>query len=517
MSKKSTQKFPIRKIIAVLALAGVLWYVRPWFHGFVMMFYTNPIIIEIFLIWLAIHKLLFNSTIVVGKWGWSGKKSINKLSMVSRERSEEIGIDTKSLLSFSLLIVLLVVGMSFAVIMPKIHVANEIEYNKITKLPETKRNIRLMPYEVAYRYSKDSLQLSQFKLGTGNIALIGENRTLSWMFPLIPDGLVLQFILKNKGIVVVDATTQEKNSRMVWRDLKIGEGMQITDNLYWNVYKKKYWIDVDDPYYIVHNNDVYTVVSAISYSFHNWMGLLYTVPRFEGVFLIKSNGEIKFLTPEEAAKNEILYGNRIFPEKLARFYVESYALKKGVINYFFIHEDQIDIQDISTRNKQPFLMDTEDGLKWFISTEPYGESHGIFKIFLVDAITGKIDMYELPENETLTGPIKARDFVRRSNPTVDWTRFIMVEPLPFITNDTLYWKIVVIPSDAAGIAYQAFVNSRTNEVTELEDEDEIRQFLQFGRIRTEERIATDLTEKENVIREIKKRLAEIEELLKKLE
>jgi hypothetical protein len=506
MPKKSKQKFPFRKIITILIIVGLLWYFRPWFHEFLMIFYVNPIIIEIFIIWLVIHKLLFSSG-----------KPIIKLSVISGEQSEEIGIDMKTLLSFSLLFVLLMFGMIFTVIIPKVHIANEINYNKITKLPETKQNIRLMPYEVAYRYSKDSLQLSQFKLGTGNIALVGKNRTLSWMFPLIPDGFILQFILKNKGIVFVDATTQEKNSRMVWHDLEIGEGMQITDNLYWNIYKKKYWIDVDDPYYLVHDNDIYTVVSVISYSFHNWLGLLYTVPRFEGVFLIKSNGETIFLTPEEAAKNEILHRNRIFPEKLARFYVESYALKKGVINYFFIHEDQIDIQDVSARNRQPFLMDTEDGLKWFISTEPYGESHGIFKIFMVDAITGKIDMYELPEDETLTGPIKARDFVRRSNPIVDWTRFIMVEPLPFITNDTLYWKIVVIPGDAAGIAYQAFVNSRTNEVTELEDEDKIREFVQFGRIKTEEEITTDLTEKESIVKEIKKKLTEIEKLLKKLE
>jgi hypothetical protein len=26
-------------------------------------------------------------------------------------------------------------------------------------------------------------------------------------------------------------------------------------------------------------------------------------------------------------------------------------------------------------------MQTEEGLKWFLSTEPYGASHGIFKIF----------------------------------------------------------------------------------------------------------------------------------------
>jgi hypothetical protein len=502
MARKSKQKSLLKRIAVVLIIVGILWYFRPWLHDSLMLFYVNPVIIEIFVVWLLIHKLV------------SGSKRFKSGVFTSTENQLEVGISTNTLISLSLLFTLLIFGVVFTIFMPKIHVANEIEYSKIDKLPETKHNIRLMPYEVAYRYSKDSLQLSQFKLGTGNIALIGENKTLAWMFPLIPDGFILQFILKNKGIVWVDATTQEKNSRMVWKDLEIGEGMQITDNLYWNIFKKKYWIDLDDPYYVVKDNEIYTVVSAISYSFHHNFGLLYTAPRFEGVFLIDSKGEIKFLRPEEAATNEILRGNRIFPEKLARFYVEAYAFKRGLINYLFIHEDQIDIQDVSVRNRQPFLMYTEQGLKWFISTEPYGESHGIFKIFLVDAINGEIDMYELPEDETLTGPVKACDFVRRANPIVDWTRFIMVEPLPFISDETLWWKIAVIPKDAAGIAYQAFVNSKTNEVIELRDEKEIREFIELGRVKTEKEIET---EKTKILKKIKERLSEIEELLEELE
>lgn len=92
----------------------------------------------------------------------------------------------------------------------------------------------------------------------------------------------------------------------------------------------------------------------------------------------------------------------------------------------------IQIQDVADGNRQPFLMATESGLNWFVSTEPYGESHGIFKIFLVDAVTGRIKVYELPESQTLTGPVRATDYVRRSNPIVDWSRFRLVEPLPFV-------------------------------------------------------------------------------------
>lgn len=123
-------------------------------------------------------------------------------------------------------------------------------------------------------------------------------------------------------------------------------------------------------------------------------------------------------------------------------------------------------------------------------------------------------MFELPIDETLTGPMKATDFVRRANPLVDWTRFKIVEPLPFITNSVLYWKVVVIPTDAAGIAYQAFVNSKTNDVVQLETDKDIQLFVQSG-IVVEEPKAEE--ERETTIKEIKEKLKEIDELIKKLE
>lgn len=495
--KKRIFKINFGFFIKLLIFLTVIYFFRPWFHGFFMFFYRYPIFIELVVLWIILNKFLLRK---------------------KKKRDKEVGVTTisapdivKFSFSFILLFAFMMGGSLFSSIIAPVHVVNELNYNSINELPETNENIRLMPFDVAYRYSKDSLQLSQFKLGTGNIAMIDDS--LSWMFPLVPDGAVIQFTLKNKGIVHVDATTQEKTSNMVWKDLNTGEGMLVFDNLDWNIYKSKYFIDTDYPYYLPYEDDIYTVVSVISYSFHQKFGLLYTVPRFGGVFLINSGGEMEFLNPEEASNNEILKENRIFPENLARFYIGSYVYNKGIINRFFIHKDQIDIQDVSGTNKQPFLMYTSDGLKWFISTEPYGESHGVFKIFLVDAVSGKIDMYELPLDETLTGPIKARDFVRKSNPLVDWNRFRMIEPLPFITNNILYWKVVVIPGDAAGIAYHAFVDARTNDVFELHTDKEVEEFIKTG-VKVIE--TPEEESKEEIVSEIRERLEEIEGLVERL-
>lgn len=480
---KKVEKFGWKKIILIILVLGLIWFVRPWFHGIFMFLYTNPLIIEGGIILLILRYYVHKKSVLPPQtFNWI------------------FGLIFLVFISFVPL---------FTSVISQVHIVNEMDYNKITTLPENQEDIRLMPYEVAQRYTRDSLQLSQYKLGTGNIAII--NDSLSWMFPLVPDGGILQFILKNKGISYVDATVQEKNSKMVSDSLEIGEGMQITDNLWWNLYKEKYDVNLDYAYYIPYEGELYTVVPAISYSFHQSYGLVYTVPRFEGIFLIDSSGDIQFLEPKEAKETPVLKDNRIYPEKLARFYTESYKYKNGILNRLFFHENQIDIQDINTRNKQPFLMGTKQGLKWFISTEPYGESRGIFKIFLIDAVSGKIDMYELPADKTLTGPIKATDFVRRSNPKVDWSRFKMVEPLPFIKGDTLYWKIVVIPHDAAGIAYQTFVNTQTNDVIEAENISDIDKFIKGEEIpEKEEKIKPDLVE------QIQSKIKELQDLIKRL-
>ncbi len=495
-------KINIIRALPLLVLFGLIWYFRPWSHEAFMMLYTNPVILQVIVAWFILHKLFFRA---------KKKPPV----MVEGELVYGLAPAMKFLTSVTILAVLIFGALALTVLMPQLHLVDELEYNKVDKLPETKENIRLMPFEVAYRYSRDSLQLSQYRLGTENIALV--DGSMAWMFPLVPDGTFIQFTLKNKGVVYVDATTQGRNSQLVQKDLQIGEGMHVTDNLWWNLYKKKYRVDLDDPYYLTYNGDVYTVVSAISYSFLNYFGLLYTVPRFEGVFLVNSTGNIDFLTPEQAKTNAVLFGNRIFPENLARYYAEVYKYHKGVVNRFVIHEDQIEIRDVPTfvkANMQPYLMDTEDGLKWFVSAEPQGESRGIFKIFLIDALTGDINLFELPIEETLTGPVKATDFVRRDNPLVDWTRFKIVEPLPFITDSVLYWKVVVIPTDAAGIAYQAFVNSKSNDVVSAHTDGDVAAFIQSGIVVEEPAVEEG---KGDTIQEIKKKLKELEELVKSLE
>ncbi len=487
--------------IMLLAAVAVFYYLRTWFHWPVMLFYTRPVLIQALVLWLVLHVFLFRR--------WKKEKSFTY--------KDQTGNTHQSTFKFKWLsycaVLPVLFGLAFipASVLPQLKLVDELEYNAIDKLPEAEEDIRLIPYEVAKRYARDSLQLSQFRLGTESIAMVDDR--LAWVFPLVPDGLIIKFTLQNKGMTFVDATVQERNSQMVWQDMAIGEGMQITDNLWWNLYRHRYFVNTEKPYYIPGENEIYTVVPAISYTHHFRWGIWYTVPRFAGLFVVTTDGKVELLEPSEAKDHPALQENKIFPAELTRYYVQAYQYLHGIINRFFIHEDQIQIQDIGVDNRQPFLMNTTEGLKWFVSTEPYGASHGIFKIFLVDAVTGEIELFELPGDQVLTGPVRASDYVRQSNPVVDWSRFTMAEPLPFVRSGVLFWKVAVIPEDAAGIAYQAFVDSRTNRVMELRDDDDIKHFIVGDITGLPEAPEEDMDDK---IERILKKIAELEDLVQDL-
>ena len=130
-------------------------------------------------------------------------------------------------------------------------------------------------------------------------------------------------------------------------------------------------------------------------------------------------------------------------------------------------------------------------------------------------MTGEIEIYELPPTETLTGPVRAIDYVRRANPVVSWDRFDSVEPLPFIRDQVLYWKLTVIPTDAAGIAYQVFINSETNDIVELTSDEEVIAFL-HGKYEEKVRQSEELKSDDEIIASIKAKIRELEELLEQL-
>lgn len=464
-------------MIYLIILIILIYFFRPWFHPIIMAFYTKPI-----LILLVISIILMAYTF---------------------KRKKYTAATVFLLITIALFIVL---GLNDVIV--ENYIVKETTYNKISSLPDSV-GVRMLPRAVARRYLEDSLQKSREKVGGLNIVNIDD--MLYWTAPRIPDGFILYFTQKVNGIMIADATKSGRETRLITKRLDVGEGIGITDSIYWKLFKKRYFINLGDVYYINKNETILTIAPIIAYKFR----FPVMIPYFDGVFILNEEGKIGKYTPEQILKIKEFTNNRAFPEELARLYVDAYKYNLGILNAWFLHKDQIEIADVyDPSNRQPFLMPTVDGLKWIIATEPYGESYGIFKIFLVDALTGNIDVLELNEDQTLTGPVRVVSYVKKKFPRIDWATARVVEPRPYVINGSLYWLLSITPSDFAGISYTIFINSFNNEVITFEDDGEVYKFVEQGLILKEEPKKESKEEKrDELIKDIEEKLEELKGLI----
>ena len=446
--------------LSFLVFGLVLWFFRPWFHGIVMSFYRNPTIIYLFVILAGI--LIYSSR----------KKFVRE---PTRRNVSLGGIFAVAILSL-VVISVLSGALSNTALYKEYHptqVSNELDLSS--------SKIRILPKLTAYRYAVDTIEYARYTLGWSHLTV--RDGTPVWGFFIIPDGAWNAIRLKDKGVLFVDMNTTQARMERIENELQIGPGMQIFDNLEWNLYKKHYLIDLDIPRALYYEDKIYIVVPYISYSFR----VFYTVPKWGGVLIVDEEGNVEDLTPEEAVKDERLKDFPVFPELLTRKIVHAQNYWKesalsNIKNLWLHHENQIEIIDVSGQgNRQPFLVIANDGKEyWMVAVEPYGRSHGLAAIFLIDAQTG--EMSQVKFETPLTGPVKAIDYVKKALPTFDWSQFMAVEPIPIFLNGELWWRVAIIPGTGSGVAKIAFVNAETKEVQIFENEEEVRAFLLYGQV-----------------------------------
>jgi len=384
---------------------------------------------------------------------------------------------------FSLVISLII--LSFFSGYASCSIVEEYDVSEIFELPEMDQDyLRITPKKVAYRYMSDASQYPRHKpFYPCDLILI--NGTPYWSTVLSPDGIFNYYNIKDVGSIFIDMSTMDKKVEIKEQSLETSPGIGLKDNDVWRILTEhKYYINLERPMIFLHENSTYIMRPYIEYEHKFTFPLWYTIPKWGGVFLIDEKGNIQDLSPEEARESEILKGQKLFPEKLATFYVESQNYWKAktegflsaILNLIFDHDKQIEITDVSNQgNEQPFLINTNSGLKWTISVEPFGNAHGIYRIYMLDARTGIIEYMQFSGKEI--GPVRACDYVRKDNPIVDWDRFDVIEPIPVLPNGELYWEIRVSSNDGSGISYVAFVHPITGNVIRCESDVQVRDFI----------------------------------------
>lgn len=461
--EEKEKKLGVSLFVLIIEMIALIFMTRPWYHGLAMWIYKNPAFFE-FIVILMI--LLIIGTIAAFK--------------------------TNHPVIFVIVgIIIINIGIIFTIqssLYPKCHIAATLDIEYIDYLPSMNSSfVRITPLKVATRYALDACKYPQHTPAEPPDVII-YNSTPYWSFLLVPDGLINVYKIKPKGGIFVDMTTSAKVTEVIEQEFKFAPGLKIEDDVFWQIYKKKYFIETEKAKVIPYEGKLYLAIPYIIYEKHFHFPIWYKVPKWGGVFLVNQDGKIDDLSPEEALNHPVLEGQAIFPEKLARYYIDALRYWKakisywqGIWNVFIYHENEIEITDVSEQgNKQPFLLKTEEGLKWVISVEPYGRAYGMYRVYFIDARTGHIQCKNYTGKDEI-GPVRACDYVRKAHPEVDWTKFQPIEPLPVtLKGNNIFWEVRVVPTDGTGIAYTAFVDAIKCKVIELTTDDDIKKFILKG-------------------------------------
>lgn len=342
-------------------------------------------------------------------------------------------------------------------------------------------NVRIMPASVGREVSENRMQYPRHSMAEEDIVFI--NGTPHWSFALQPDGLFNSFQHQQGGAIYADMTTRHANVFSVEKEFKYGQGQYVTDNYLWQLRHDQYFVDHKTPFVVPYEGDMYIAVPKISYE-HKWrwtpIPQPYSVPTFDGVHLIDSDGNIVDLDPEEALEHPVLDGQNIYPYDLTRLKVSSTQYRGGILNKFLWHEEQINIPDIpGDNNDQPFTVVTEDGIRYVVAAEPWGDSSGILEIWMADARTGEMVVRQWDPQDTQVGPERAMNYVRQEHPLWDWNELRPAEPIPTFIDGQLHWNVRVITS-APLVRGASFVNANTGEVTTFRQDSDVRTFVREG-------------------------------------
>jgi len=457
-------------VLLVIEFAIFVLRTSPLFHGIAMFFYLRPWFLEAIVI----------SAIIAG---------VTVGCAIAKRKFFDVAVLIGAVVFFVSLVIFSVIFGLLAGPYTKCYLAENLEIREISELPSIDKDfVRIIPMKVANRYAKDACQFPQHRpKNPPDIVMI--HGKPYWGYILVPNGWVNYYNIKAVGLTFVDMTTTEKNVTVKKVSFKYAPDQGVEDDIYWQIFKRNYWIECERamPVYSEISDQCYLAVPYISYKTEFTFPIWYKVPTWGGVFLIDAKGNIEDLSPEEARESPILKGQKIFPEKLVLEYIESQKFWKAkdswwdaITNVWFSHEQEIEITDVSGQgNKQPFLLKTEKGFKWTVSAEPWGEAYGIYRIYLVDARNENvaIEVKKYSGGEEI-GPVKACDYVRKSNPLVDWSLFSAVEPIPITPGGKLFWEVRVVPEDGSGISYVAFVDPRTCMVYNFKEDKDIIAFME---------------------------------------
>jgi hypothetical protein len=450
MAQQLARRWPL--VVGAAVALALLWFVRPVWHGLAMGLWTAPDV------WFVPLLVLVAGAVVLSR----SRRGWNTVDELVNGRRVPAWLALFPVVA--LLALVLLAGLHGPLVQRAI--VTHTAYAPIPQLPEGGK-VRLVPREVAVAsasagFNSPTETLTDFRV-------VGTPEGLQWTALRTPEGAFRVFTAKSRGLVRLDAESTARSVQQVDADFKYAPGLQITDNLRWQLLKRRFLIELQDPVAVPTPRGPRILVPYLRYR-----GFPIRRPVLGGVFVVAPDGTIEDLSPEQAARRpELAATGRIVPDTYARRLHDAYAFKRGIWNAFFVHEEQTQITDTEL-NRQPYLIDFggDLGLQWVTVAEPYGRAFAVNSIFLTDTRTARTRVWQVPRGTSLSGNRRALETVRSvSIPGVDFSNFRAVEPRPVFVGGELVYLVSVIPLRATAVSKTVVVRASTNKLVAIFDND----------------------------------------------
>lgn len=358
------------------------------------------------------------------------------------------------------------------------------------------RFVRYTGMQNAFADMNHAIKASTEEVTMENTVPFVTDTGFGYVAPITPDGFIATFDQKNPGFVVYDdrAISNPKVRRVV-QPFTVGQGMQLLDNLERQLIYNDFFATYDHPHYVVLDptkpEHFTAVVSKIKYK---W----FMFPYWGGVVLIHDNGKMEDLSAQAAMSDPRLQGQWLFPQKLAKEYVmlENYKVGWGIFSTLFRVPGRLEIPNLPGESQFPMLTHGADRVNYHvIATKAAGSGGGLYRMYYVNATTGKGTYYEYGVNEIVYGPEAALQRVTNEQ-SFNWYReegdsksgnMIPVEPVYIVRPEDgkLFWKISVTNLKYAGIAATVISPaSNPNLLTLFKNQNEFDAWLNGGTIET---------------------------------
>jgi hypothetical protein len=446
----SRRRLPLVVAGGLLGLAA-LWYLRPLWAGLALGLYRAPIVWLPPLLVLAAGAVVFRRST---RW-----RTIEDLQHGRRPPP------WLAVFPIGAMLLLFVVGGLHTTLVAR-SLAVNTTFEPIDQLPAGGQ-VRLVPRDVAEQNASSAFNSPTETLT--DFRIVNTEDGLQWTALRTPQGAFRIFTRKSQGLVTLDAEQTARQLTQVDAEFEIAPNLRVTDNLRWRLLKRRLLADLQDPVAIPTPDGPRIIVPWLKHT-----GFPVRRPGLGGVFVVAPDGTIEDLAPEEAARRpELARTGRVFPDTLARSFHDAYALRGGIWNAWFVHEDQTQVTDTEV-NRQPYLIDFRGDLgpQWVTVAEPYGRAFAASAIFLTDATTGRTRVWRVPRGRSLSGNRRAIQAVRAvSIPGVDFNNFGVVEPRPVFVNGRLVYLASIIPATANAVSKTVVVDAESNQLVQVFDND----------------------------------------------